>query len=63
MFRRVNKLDLDVESSGKFESGIDVSSEPDVIITGSDDNDINTVYFIQPVRYNSKSVYKSQSGS
>eukprot|EP01084_Bolivina_argentea_P105157 188250_1 len=62
MFRRVNKLDLDVESSGKFESGISVRNEPDIIITGSDDKDINTVYFVQPVKYNGKSVYKSQTG-
>jgi len=63
MFRRVNKLDLEVESSGKFESGINVRDEPDVIISGSDDPELNTVYFVQPVHYNGKKVYKSGSGS
>ena len=63
MFRRVNKLDLEVESSGKFESGINVRDEPDVIVSGSDDPELNTVYFVQPVKYNGKSVYKSATGS
>ena len=63
MFRRVNKLDLEVESSGKFESGINVRDEPDVIISGSDDPELNTVFFIQPVQYNGKAVYKSGAGS
>ena len=42
---------------------IDVSKEADVILAGSDDNDINTVYFVQPVKYNEHHVYKSQVGS
>ena len=63
MFRKVNNIDRIVSSRANMESGINVNNEPSIVLVGSDDEMLNNIYTIQPLKYNDHLVYKSAVGS
>ncbi|ETO25180.1 hypothetical protein RFI_11957 [Reticulomyxa filosa] len=62
MFHRVTKLDP-IEMQGTYESNVPIAGIADVVVVGSDNEEINGYYSVVNIKYNQRYVYKSASQS
>ncbi|ETO35873.1 hypothetical protein RFI_01190, partial [Reticulomyxa filosa] len=63
MFRRVNKLDHPIEMDSSYESNVPTAGVADVVVVGSDNDEVNGYYAVTNIKYNGRHVYKSSSQS
>lgn len=64
MFRKIDGEVQNIGNIQKIQRGVNIDRETSVIVVGSDNDDINGFFFVQPIKYNNRAVYKSEmSGS